>query len=197
MKRLKRQTGFTLIEIIVVLIIMGIVAVFLGNAIVYGVQSYIFARNADQLSQKAQLALARINKELIGATAVSTAAADQIDYSLTKNIVSSCEAELPDACKYSIKRTGTQITLEKTYPAVIGAQVLIDGLNADYYGPTNNFLNYFKTDETPWVTTDGFDSLAKIEVRISLDVVGSNNPLNFEGTINPRENSIPNVPQYQ
>ncbi len=192
MKRFKKQTGFTLIEVIVVLIILGIVAVVMSNTIVQGVQGYIFARNADQSSQKAQMAMARINKELIDATAVSVADANQIDYTLTRNKIPSCPVELPGGCQYSIKLTGASITLEGTNP-VIGPQVLIDGVTAGNGG--NNFLSYFQSDGTNWTIANGFKDLATIRVRISLDAVGNGNSLNFQGTINPRGNTILNAPQ--
>ena len=142
MKQLKSELGFTLIEIIVVLVILGIVAVVLSNAIIYGVQSFVFARDADQLSQKAQLAMERINKELTDITVVSFASADQVDYTLTKNTVPSCTVALPAGCQYSIKRDNinNQITLEGTNP-VVAVQVLIGGLTANNGG--NKFLFFF------------------------------------------------------
>jgi prepilin-type N-terminal cleavage/methylation domain-containing protein len=203
MKRLKDNWGFTLIEIIVVLIILGIVAVVLSNAIVYGVQSYIFARDADQLSQRAQLAMARINKELTDITAVSFVSADQIDYTLTKNTVPSCTVALPAGCQYSMRRDNinNQITLEGTNP-VVAPQVLINGLTANNGG--NNFLSYFRSDgTTAWTIADGFSNnnntnanyLATIRVWISLDFPSGGNHLDYQGTINPRVNGVLNAPQ--
>jgi prepilin-type N-terminal cleavage/methylation domain-containing protein len=199
MKRLNNKQGFTLIEIIVVLLILGIVAIVLSNAIVYGIQSYVFARNADQLSQKAQLAMARINMELTAITAVSFISPDQIDYTLAQSTVPSCA--LPAGCQYSIKRTaGNQITLEGTNP-VVAAQVLTDGLTANNGG--NNFLSFFRSDgTTAWTIADGFSNinsnanyLATIRVWISLDYLSGSNHLDYKGTINPRVNGILNAPQ--
>lgn len=200
MKQLKGELGFTLIEVIVVLILLSIVAIVLSNSIIYGVQSYVFARDADQLSQKAQLAMARINKELTDITAVSFVSADQIDYTLTKNTVPSCTVALPAGCQYSMKRTGTQITLEGTTP-LVAVQVLIDGLTANNGG--NSFLSYFRSDgTTAWATADGFSNingnanyLATIQVWISLDILSGSNHLDYRGTINPRANGILNAPQ--
>jgi prepilin-type N-terminal cleavage/methylation domain-containing protein len=207
MKQPKGESGFTLIEIIVVLILLGIMAVALSNTIMYVAQSFIFARDADQLSQKAQLAMARINKELTDITdgstpntAVSFASADQIDYKLTKNTVPSCTVALPDGCQYRMKRTGTTITLEGINPVVL-PQVLIDGLTNNNGG--NNFLSYFRSDGiTAWTTADGFSNinsnanyLATIRVWISLDFSGGSNHLDYQGRINPRVNGVFNAPQ--
>ncbi len=200
MKRLTDKQGFTLIEIIVVLVIMGIMAVGLNSAITYGVQHFVFARNADQLSQKAQLAMARINRELTDMTAVSTDLPDQIDYTLMQKL-----PDCPTGClyDYSMKKTGTEITLERkamtgrpTVP-VVAPKVLIDGVTANY--GVNSFLSYFKFNPdgtmTAWTTTDGFSTLATIKVQIYLDSPGGGNPLDYQGTINPRANGILTAPK--
>ncbi len=197
MKISKGESGFTLIEMIAVLVILGIMAVFLTNAIVYGVQSYIFARDANHLSQKAQLAMARINRELTDITSVSYASADRIDYTLTKRTAPSCTVST--GCQYSIRRTGTQITLEGTNP-VLAPQVLIDGLAVNNGG--NDFLSYFRRDgTTAWTITDGFSNannnanyLATIKVQISLAMPSGVNLPVYSGTINPRANGVFNAP---
>jgi prepilin-type N-terminal cleavage/methylation domain-containing protein len=200
MKQLKGKLGFTLIEIIVVLVLLGIMAVVLSNAIIYGVQSYVFARDANQVSQKAQLTMARINRELTDITAVSFASADQIDYTLTQ-ILPGCAVSTGCPYNYSIKRTGTQITLERTTNPVVAAQVLIDGLTANNGG--NNFLSYYRSNgTTAWTTADGFSNintnanyLATIRVWISLDILSGGNHLDYKDTINPRVNGVLNAPQ--
>lgn len=58
------RKGFTLIEIIAVLVLMGIVFALAGGGIVAGVRGYLLARENALLTQKAQLALSRITREL-------------------------------------------------------------------------------------------------------------------------------------
>ncbi|PKN77504.1 MAG: hypothetical protein CVU52_00040 [Deltaproteobacteria bacterium HGW-Deltaproteobacteria-10] len=197
MKISEGEYGFTLIEMIVVLVILGILAVFLTNAIVYGVQSYIFARDANHLSQKAQLAMARINRELTDITTVTTATDVRLDYTLTSRTAPSCTVST--GCQFSIRRNGTQITLEGTNP-VVAPQVLIDGLTVNNGG--NNFLSYFRRDgTTAWTITDGFSNannnanyLATIKVQISLAMPSGGNLPVYTGTINPRANGVFTAP---
>lgn len=193
MKRKPEEKGFTLIEIIVVLIILGIAAIALANIITYVMQGYTFARNADQLSQKAQLAMSRIKIELTDVTAVSVATADQVDYTLPRSSVPSCTVDT--GCQYSIKRTGTSITMEGTNP-VITAQTLIDGLTVNNNG--NNFLSFYQSDgATAWTNTSAISDLAKIQIIISLDNETGKGvtSLKYEGSVNPRANTMLNAPK--
>ncbi|MFO7761810.1 MAG: type II secretion system protein [Desulfobia sp.] len=59
----KKEDGFTLIEIIAVLILAGILAVMAGSGLLSAVRGYLLARESTALSQKAQLCLDRLTKE--------------------------------------------------------------------------------------------------------------------------------------
>jgi len=77
---MKKQTGFTLIEMIAVFLIMGIIATVAGMAIVTGVKGYLFAKDNLSISQKAQMAMTRMNRELMELFDVSTAESARITY---------------------------------------------------------------------------------------------------------------------
>jgi len=77
---MNREAGFTLIEVIVTLVLVGIMAAVAGMAIVQGVQGYVFARENATTTQKAQLAMARMSRELIELANVTSADAIQIVY---------------------------------------------------------------------------------------------------------------------
>ncbi|MCF8026526.1 MAG: prepilin-type N-terminal cleavage/methylation domain-containing protein [Desulfobacteraceae bacterium] len=68
----KNEQGFTLIEIIAVIVLVGVISAVLGMAIVQGVKSYVFGRTNVAISQKAQLALARMDRELRALTDIDT-----------------------------------------------------------------------------------------------------------------------------
>jgi prepilin-type N-terminal cleavage/methylation domain-containing protein len=172
------KNGFTLLEVIVVMILVGIVAVALSGVIIYGVKNYIFGRDAGQLSQRAQLALARIDKELIEATAVTVANNNQITYTSSSGNI------------YILLLNGTQITLNQNGT---GAQILISGVTANNGG--NNFLTFTQTDGSAWTTPAfTFAQLTRIQVWITLDILNAGNHLDFQTSINPRSNGLPNAP---
>ena len=62
---MRNKAGFTLIEIMVSLVLVGLIAAISGTAVITATRSYLFARENDAITQKAQLALGRLNRELI------------------------------------------------------------------------------------------------------------------------------------
>lgn len=194
MERFTEKQGFTLIEMIVVLLIMGIVALVLSNVIVFSMQAYIFARNADQSSQKAQLAMARIKVELTDITAIATATTTQVTYTVPKSAAPpSCAAAA--GCQYKILLSNNQVTLQDVTNTGT-ARVLIDGLTANNNG--NTFLTYYQSDgTTAWTTSNNFSTLGRIQVIIALDnETGSGvTSLKYEGSINPRTQALLNAPR--
>lgn len=71
--------GFTLLELIASLVLLGLVTAIFGMGLVAALQSNEFSRSNVQMAQKAQLAMMRISRELLELTrieAVSTASDD-------------------------------------------------------------------------------------------------------------------------
>ncbi len=61
---MRNECGFTLIEIVISLILFGIMAITAGLWLVTGVQGFATTRENVTISQKAKLAMARIDREL-------------------------------------------------------------------------------------------------------------------------------------
>lgn len=77
-KQQLRQKGFTLIEMIVVLLLVGILTTFAGMFLVRGVQGYLFAKDNAAISEKVQLAMTRINRELLDCYTCSGTSGDVV-----------------------------------------------------------------------------------------------------------------------
>jgi len=68
---LKKESGFTLIEIIVTLVLVGILSVFAGLFMTSFLGSYFTVKNNSETAMKAQMAMDRISLELRDVSAVS------------------------------------------------------------------------------------------------------------------------------
>ena len=75
----KSDMGFTLLELIASLVLLGLLTAIFGMGLVAAVQSHEFNRNNVHIAQKAQSAIMRLSRELMELTAIeaiSTAAGD-------------------------------------------------------------------------------------------------------------------------
>ncbi len=85
--------GFTLIEVIASLLLMGILAAIAGMGIVTGVQGYLLASENTAITQKAQAALGRLTRELQECTDC-TGASTEITFPFTYKIPENREIDL-------------------------------------------------------------------------------------------------------
>lgn len=77
------QAGFTLMEAVASIVVLGFLAIFVGNILTLGARGAVTAQQGQELGQKAQIALTRIAAELrdanggpaSGGTAIRIAAA--------------------------------------------------------------------------------------------------------------------------
>jgi prepilin-type N-terminal cleavage/methylation domain-containing protein len=74
----KREAGFTLIEIIVALILIGILSVFAGLFMTSFISSYFLVKSNSDTAMKAQMAMDRISMELRDVSAVSAVTVDSL-----------------------------------------------------------------------------------------------------------------------
>lgn len=79
-RRAHSQNGFTLIELIASLALLGLLASIFGMGLVAAVESYDFSRSNTQVAQKGQMAMARMMRELTELTRVVHIHDDQIVY---------------------------------------------------------------------------------------------------------------------
>ncbi len=158
---MNREAGFTLIEVVVTLVLVGIMAAVAGMGIVQGVQGYVFARENACTTQKAQLAMSRMSRELLELTHVTTAAGNQIVYDR-------------DSLSHTITFASGTITID--------GNVLVDDVSS-------LSLSYWKSDRTTaWVQgTHPIEDLSTIQIDLVLSRADSGiGTIPFTTTVNPR-----------
>lgn len=159
-KKTLNKNGFTLIEIIISLVLIGIVAAVVGMSSVHMVKSFLFSeKNVDTLL-KGQIAIARMQKELNNIKAVSASSANSITFTSYK-----------DTATRTINVSGNNLLLDTD---ILTDQVSSFSL-AYYDNPTSaagtTFLATTKIIEIDLVLTgtDGVPAAFKIRITPSFD----------------------------
>ncbi len=154
-----KEAGFTLIEVIVTLIIAGILASIAGMGIVQGIKGYVFALENSAITQKAELAMARMSLELRDVSDVTEVTDAPATITYTKN---------SSDHKYKIAFDNDQV--------IIDSKVLVNKV-ADFK------LAYYKPDESV-ADNPVNDLVARIDIELILQHTEGN--ITFKTTINPR-----------
>ena len=83
--KIEDERGFTFIEVIVTLILVGITAAMAGMWIVSVASGYVFAKKNMETTQKAQLALTRLEKEFKSMSSITASSANSITFTRLDN----------------------------------------------------------------------------------------------------------------
>jgi prepilin-type N-terminal cleavage/methylation domain-containing protein len=136
---IRPQKGFTLVELIVALVLVGIIGTFTTLFMYTALNGYLRAKDTSEGALKAQIALDRISLELRDITVIDaftpksnpdTAADSNIDYSTTT---------LPGSRKIIYDYSDREISID-----VDGNEnVLLDGVNKFTMKATPKDLNYY------------------------------------------------------
>jgi prepilin-type N-terminal cleavage/methylation domain-containing protein len=159
---MKKESGFTLLEIILALVIFSIIVAVAGLGIVTGAKGYVFARQNAHSAQKAQMALARITRELQELYNITACSGSSVS-------VESCAGE----CTIALDSPNNTLLLD--------GDILIDGINGFA-------LTFYKGDGSEWVQgTDSMESLTDIGIQIDMtrNDVGAGS-LTFKTFVHPR-----------
>jgi prepilin-type N-terminal cleavage/methylation domain-containing protein len=184
-KELKNQAGFTLIEVIASLVLLGIMGAVAGMAIVKGVDGYVFTRANATLAEKAPLAITRLRLEFQNLTDVTNATSSSIIYSVRPGYDSSPFSR-------GIARVGDEIKIVNgsSLPDENTGSVLIDQVNSFT-------LEYYKdsTGSNSWTVSDSVLDLYAVKVELILNRIDvSGGTLTFSTIINTRRNGRYNGP---
>ena len=148
--RKRNQNGFTLIEVIVTLVLVGITAVLAGMWIVSVANGYLFAKENAGNVQKGQLAMTRLTKEFTAIHSVDAGAttATQITYTRADALGTTVSA--------TVSSTGSVLQLD--------GNTLTDGVSA--------FTLAYCDDVTSSSCPSAWSSTSRI-IEITLTLTGA------------------------
>lgn len=169
---MKKESGFTLIEVIVTLILVGIMASVAGLGIVTAVKGYLFAKNNTVIAGKAQVALARMTRELTDLRSIPT------PYSTYATANSIMFYKALDTV--AIGQAGTNIRIGTT-SVIANGDVLVDQV-------TGLSFAYQKGSATWSPSSDDITLLSHIVISLTMSGAGEGSNYTFTTTVNPRNN---------
>jgi len=154
-KHINRESGFTLIELIASLVIFGLMFTLAGMGIVVAAKGYMLTKESAHMAQKAQIAMARINRELLEINDIAAVSATQ-PYIIYDHL---------DGRK-AIAKDGSEIKMffnlgsAETLSDLSAGDILIDNV-------VQFTLTYHKSDSTTWTHgADDIKDLSSVEVEI-------------------------------
>jgi len=172
----KKQNGFTLVEIIVTLVIVGIMAALGGMGIVQAVKGYVSLKQNSETTQKAQMAMTRINREITEMISIPSSASNTlIPITGTNNCIGTDCVRKIGLDNGAVKLAFGNATL------LANGDTLIDNVS-------NFNITYYQgaTDYSSWSAgNDSNLSAVKVDLTISRP---DGTTLNYVNIIAPRNN---------
>ena len=167
------EKGFTLIEVVASLVIVGIMAAIAGMGIVTGTRGYLQTKENAHIAQKGQVAMNRVHRELMELTGI-TAVNTTDPYVIFDNPTGRQAFELAGG-NLRLHQLGTSATdLSGSTGDVLSDQVAVFT------------IDYFK-GSAAWTVGEDIELLSAITVSLGLQrTEGSANAVTFTTTIQPR-----------
>jgi prepilin-type N-terminal cleavage/methylation domain-containing protein len=193
----KSSAGFTLIEVIVSLVLMGIMGLVAAMGLVQGIKAYALTKTSSETVQQAEYALNRIKLEFMNMDTVTAASSESITF--TTNKVFSRISEPP--ISYTIARDSVNNKINLTVTPPVGTASTNELLTG--VGTGGSFLTYISNAGSAWGTANGFggtlactsSSLSYITINLIITRPDGGGNLTFTTSINPRNNECTDGPQ--
>jgi len=173
---MKNKAGFTLIEIMVSLVLVGLIASIAGTSVITATRGYVFARENNAITQKAQLALNRLNREFI-------------ELSDIREANSTCVVYESPYGRRAVGLSGNAIRLLTSQSAscstLSGGDTLVDEVQAFsiLYNPNPNGTSSL------WSYGQDIRNLFALNVQLVLARPDTGGTVPFFTTVSPRNNN--------
>ncbi|MFP4474901.1 MAG: prepilin-type N-terminal cleavage/methylation domain-containing protein [Desulfatibacillaceae bacterium] len=168
-----RQSGFTLIEVIATMVLVGILASVAAMAVVAGARGYVFAKSNTSITQKSQAASARLSREFKELMDVTTAGANRITFT-----------RLNDANRL-VTRT---VYLDGSSNAIrIATGSSASGGNALVDNVSSLDFTYFSGGSS-WTTAQDVQRLSTVRFSFTMTREDGTGSFTFTNSVTPRNN---------
>lgn len=180
------ENGFTLLEIIASLVLVGIMATVAGFWMVIGAKGYRFSQENNTLAQKAEMVMARLGRELTELSAIDAANSDGSCIRYKIGTLS------PYYRAIGLNGTGLELKIS----AVSDCDCATDGFTlADNVAElTLLYEDRAGTLPVPSSPPSALKDLAAVHVGLKLNRSDGNAAEQFDIIVNPRNNGNPNGP---
>jgi prepilin-type N-terminal cleavage/methylation domain-containing protein len=171
----KNQAGFTLIELIASLVIFALMFTIAGMAIVMAARGYMITKESAHMAQKAQLAMTRMNRELMEITDII--AKDDAQSYIIYDLVGERNALAKDGTAI---RLFSDIGSQTTLPDMSNGDILVDDVSS--FSLTTN------KGGGSWVLgTDNIGDLSTVQIDLVMSRTDSGvGDKTFTTTVRPR-----------
>ena len=182
---MRHKAGFTLIEITVSLVLVGLIASIAGTLVITATRGYLYARENDVITQKAQLALGRLNREFTELMDVK--ARDDVQPYLIYEV----PLRTGGVERRGIAKVGNTVQMFFNVPGAtlsgLTGDILVDSL-ADV--PENFSIMYNPSSGMSWWGVgDDIRDLYAVSYKIVLARPDTGGAVSFYSTVSPRNNN--------
>jgi len=178
---MRKKAGFTLIEIMVSLVLVGLIASIAGTLVITATRGYLYARENDAITQKAQLALGRLNRELTELMDVK-ARSDAQPYLIYEVPLRTGGVE-----RRGIAKVGNTVQMFFNVPGTtlsdLTGDIVVDNVQtlSLMYNPSSGV--------SLWSMGDDIRNLYAVSVQIVLNRPDTGGAVSFFSTVSPRNNN--------